>query len=74
MLDLGSRVHELSSQHHLNRHPNLAFFGGTVIIAIMVITAFANVANSNDCSLGKSIEANSVQALYNANKKATVEA
>ena len=30
----------------MNRHPNIAFFGGTVIIAIMVIAAFANVANA----------------------------
>ena len=30
----------------VNRHPNIAFFGGTVIIAIMVMTAFANVANA----------------------------
>ncbi len=30
----------------VNRHPNIAFFGGTVIIAIMVMAAFANVANA----------------------------
>ena len=30
----------------MNRHQNIAFFGGTVIIAIMVMTAFANVANA----------------------------
>ena len=30
----------------MNRHPNIAFFGGTVIIAIMVMAAFANVANA----------------------------
>ena len=38
----------------MNRHPNLAFFGGTVIIAIMVIAAFANVANAGGCSYSKS--------------------
>ena len=27
-------------------HPNIAFFGGTVIIAIMDMAAFANVANA----------------------------
>ena len=30
----------------MKRHPNIAFFGGTVIIAIMVMAAFANVANA----------------------------
>ena len=30
----------------MNRHPNIAFFGGTVIIAIMIMAAFANVANA----------------------------
>ena len=38
----------------MNRHPNLAFFGGTVIIAIMVMAAFANVANAGGCSNSKS--------------------
>ena len=38
----------------MNRHPNLAFFGGTVIIAIMVMAAFANVANASGCSYSKS--------------------
>ena len=38
----------------MKRHPNLAFFGGTVIIAIMVMAAFANVANAGGCSYSKS--------------------
>ena len=38
----------------MNRHPNLAFFGGTVIIAIIVMAAFANVANAGGCSYSKS--------------------
>ena len=38
----------------MSRHPNLAFFGGTVIIAIMVMAAFANVANAGGCSYSKS--------------------
>ena len=38
----------------MNRHPNLAFFGGTVIITIMVMAAFANVANAGGCSYSKS--------------------
>ncbi len=28
----------------MNRNPNIAFFGGTVITAIMVMAAFANLA------------------------------
>ena len=38
----------------MNRHPNIAFFGGTVIIAIMVMAAFGNVANAGGCSYSKS--------------------
>ena len=38
----------------MNRHPNIAFFGGTVVIAIMVMAAFANVANAGGCSYSKS--------------------
>ena len=30
----------------MKRSPNIAFFGGTVIIAIMVMAAFANLANA----------------------------
>ena len=41
----------------MNRHPNIAFFGGTVVIAIMVMAAFANVANAGGCSYSKSAEA-----------------
>ena len=32
-----NRVRELLGLTHVNRHPNIAFFGGTVIIAIMVM-------------------------------------
>ena len=38
----------------MSRHPNLAFLGGTVIIAIMVIAAFANVTIAGGCSYSKS--------------------
>ena len=42
----------------MKRHPNIAFFGGTVVIAIMVMAAFANVATASPCSYGsKSVEA-----------------
>ena len=37
----------------MNRHPNIAFFGVTVIIAIMVLAAFANVAKAGGCSYSK---------------------
>jgi len=38
----------------VNRHLNLVLLGGTVIIAIMVMAAFANVANAGGCSYSKS--------------------
>jgi hypothetical protein len=30
----------------MSLNPNIAFFGGTVIIAIMVMAAFANLASN----------------------------
>ena len=70
ILDLSSRVRELTGQPHVNRHPNLAFFGGAVIIAIMVIASFTNVANANGCPRDKSVEVDYVEA----DEKAEVEA
>ena len=60
----------------MNRHPNLAFFGGTVIIAIMVMAAFANVANAGGCSYSKSksAEATAEEVKDTADKKAEIEA
>ena len=60
----------------MNRHPNIAFFGGTVIIAIMVMAAFANVANAGGCSYSKSkpAEATIEEVKDTANKKTEVEA
>ena len=63
----------------VNRHPNIAFFGGTVIIAIMVMAAFANVANvanAGGCSYSKSkpAEATSEEVKDTADKKTEVEA
>ena len=55
-------------------HPELLDENGEVIFAILVITAFANVANANGCPQGKSIEATSVEAYYKADEKAEVEA
>ena len=58
----------------MNRHPNIAF-GGTVVIAIMVLTAFSNLANAGGCSYSsfKSAEA-TLKVKETANKKAEVEA
>ena len=60
----------------MNRHPNIAFLGGTVIIAIMVIAAFANVANADSCSnsKSKSAEATTEEVRGTADKKAEAEA
>ena len=60
----------------MNRHPNLAFFGGTVIIAIMVMAAFANVANAGGCSYSKtkSAEATTEEIKSTGDKNTEVEA
>ena len=60
----------------MNRHPNIAFFGGTVIIAIMVMSAFANVANAGGCSYSKNkaAETTNEEVKGTADKKTEVEA
>ena len=60
----------------MKRHPHIAFFSGTVIIAIMVMAAFANVANAGGCSYSKSkpAEATSEEVKDTADKKTEVEA
>ena len=59
----------------MNRHPNIAFFGGTVVIAMMVIAAFANVAAASPCPYSnKSAEASTEEVKDKADKKAEVEA
>ena len=60
----------------MNRHPNLAFFGSTVIIAIMAIAAFANVAIAGGCSYSKSksAEATTQEIKGTPDKKSEVEA
>ena len=60
----------------MNRHPNLAFFGGTVVIAIMVLAAFANVANAGGCSYSKSKSAEAITEEIKGtdDKKADLEA
>ena len=60
----------------MNRHPNLAFFGGTAIVVIMVIAAFANVANAGGCSYSKSksAEATTQEIKGTPDQKSEVEA
>ena len=58
----------------MNRSPNFAFIGGTVIIAIMVMTAFANVANAGGCSYSKSAEATPEQINDKQTDKREIEA
>ena len=36
----------------MKRHPNIAFFGGTVVIALMVLAAFSNMAVASGCARG----------------------
>ena len=43
----------------MNRHPNIALFGGTLVIAIMVMAAVAKVANAGGSSYSKSKSAES---------------
>ena len=57
----------------MNRHPNIAFFGGTVIIAIMVMAAFANVANACHHN-AETAERTSTEALRKDVQKTEVEA
>ena len=68
------RVFGLLGPHSMSRHPNLAFFGGTVIIAIMVMAAFANVAIAGDCSYSKSAEATPEQVEQKKGEESGVEA
>ena len=57
----------------MKRHPNIAFFGGTVIIAIMVMAAFANVANACHHN-AETAELTSTEAPQKAVEKTEVEA
>ena len=54
--------------------PNLAFVGGSVIVAIMAAVVYVGAANAGDCPRSKSAEATSVAAHHNADDKADVEA
>ena len=54
--------------------PNLAFVGGSLIVAIIAVIVFIGAANAGDCPRSKSTEATSVEADHNADNKADVEA
>ena len=58
----------------MNPHSNLAFFGGTMITAIMVLATFANAANADGCPRSKTVEATSIEAHHKADAKAEVKA
>ena len=71
-----NKLRRLPAIDLVNRHPNIAFFGGTVIVAIMVMAACANVANAGGCSYSKSksAEATTEEVKDTADKKTEVEA
>lgn len=53
---------------------NLAFLGGSVIVAVMAVVVFIGAANAGDCPRSQSAEATSVEAHHKADNKAEVEA
>ena len=53
---------------------NLAFLGGSVIVAVMAVVVFIGAANAGDCPRSKSAEATSVEAHHKADDMAEVEA
>ena len=53
---------------------NLAFLGGSVIVAVMAVVVFIGAANAGDCPRSKSAEATSVEAHHKADDKVEVEA
>ena len=53
---------------------NLAFLGGSVIVAVMCVVVFIGAANAGDCPRSKSAEATSVEAHHKADDKAEVKA
>ena len=53
---------------------NLAFLGGSAIVAVMAVVVFIGAANAGDCPRSKSAEATSVEAHHKADDNAEVEA
>ena len=68
-----NRVRKLPAIALVNRHPNIVFFGGTVIIAIMVMAAFANVASACHHN-AETAEQTSTEAPRKDDEKAEIEA
>ena len=55
----------------MKRHPNIAFFGGTVVIALMVLAAFSNMAVAAGCARsGESTSLSSQQVEQKQNNDA----
>ena len=55
----------------MKRHPNIAFFGGTVVIALMVLAAFSNMAVAGGCAQsGESTSLSSEQVEQKQNSDA----
>ena len=71
-----NKVRRLPAIDLVNRHPNIAFLGGTLIIAIMVMASLANVANAGGCSYSKSksTEVTTEEVKNTTDEKAEVEA
>ena len=54
--------------------PNLAYLGGSVIVAVMALAVFVGGANAGDCPRSKSAEATSIEAHQKADEKTEVKA
>ena len=54
--------------------PNPAYFGGSVIVAIVVLAVFVSGANASDCPRSKSADPTSVEAHHKADEKTEVDA
>ena len=73
--DLNPALRSLGSKNTPGvKAQNLAFVGGSVIVASMAVVVFIGAANAADCPRSKSVQATSVEAHHNADDKADVEA
>ena len=54
--------------------PNPAHLGGSMIVAIMVLSVFDCGVNASDCPRSKSADATSEEAHHKADEKAEVDA
>ena len=53
---------------------NLAYLGGSVIVAVMALAVFVGGANAGDCPRSKSTKATSIEAHQKADQKIEVKA